>query len=324
MTTRALHYRTRHLRLDAARRAFTFTEFLVALIVFGVALSGLLPLVAILSRELQPWRPSTASAYKCSSPARDGNGTGADLAYERHTWYLTPSSDAWMRKLGASAQLTAGTATTTALTSMQPPVVFLNDSDPSGTYVNDDTNGAGTFTYIGAGWLTGGSFGYKSNYHYHEAPTDSNDPALTDTARWTLTIPADGWYSIQATWPLGTGRTLTAASFQVSATGHGSISVPVVQNTPGNGIADTVAVGVTWWPLTTPKLLHLAQGDTVVVTLNVPLATVPNTFVIADAVRIVQNEVSVVSVERAVDGQNHNSQNAAVTANVSVNVNVPQ
>jgi hypothetical protein len=229
---------------------------------------------------------------------------------------LTVYGDPWVRKLGTSAQVTSGTFTSSTPTPIQPSVVFLDDYDPSGTPVNDAINGSGTYT--GAGWTAGTSSGYQGDYHYHEAPTDINDPGLTDTAKWSFTIPAEGWYSIQATWPRDTGRTLTNATFQVS----GTASVPVIQNNPGNGIADT---GTVWWPLTTPRLLHLYQGNTVTVTLNVPLATVPNTFVIADAVRVVQNEVSIlVPIERSVNGQNTNSQDAAVTANVSVNVHIPQ
>jgi hypothetical protein len=247
---------------------------------------------------------------------------------QRHVWYVTPFDELWARKLGASAQLTSGTLTSAAPTPVQPALLFLDDNETSGTPVHNDTDGAGTFNAPGAGWVAGTASGYKGDYRYHSAPTVASDPTLSDTAQWSLTVPVDGWYSVQATWPTDTGRTLTAATFQVAAPGFSGISVPVVQNNPGNGIAEVdVATGrtSTWWALTTPRVLHLHQGNTVTVTLNVPLATLPNTFVIADAVRLIQNEVTVTSIKRSFGCKNPDgTAQPDVTAAVSVTAHIPQ
>jgi prepilin-type N-terminal cleavage/methylation domain-containing protein len=302
------------------RRGFTFLEFMVAMVVLGVALSGLFPLLAITSRQLQPVKNPT---FDCRTPARDWGTDGYDdpqtnppLRNQRHVWRLTPYDDPWLRKLGTSAQVTSGSVASSTPVPIQSSIVFLDDYEPNGTQVNNTTDGSGTYT--STGWTAGTASGYHQDYHYHEAPTDTPS---SDAAIWQLTIVADGWYSIQATWPTDTGKTLTNATYQVVAAGYNGSSAP--QNNPGNGIADATANGTTWWPITAPAILHLAPG-TVTVRLNVPLATVPNTFVIADAVRIVQNAVAIKSIERSLSGANQNSSNADVTAKVSVTVNIPQ
>jgi hypothetical protein len=66
------------------RHGFSLLEFEMALIVLGIALSGLFPLVVMHSRGLQ-------------------------LLEERYAvsgqWYVAPSADIWARKLGAAAAL---------------------------------------------------------------------------------------------------------------------------------------------------------------------------------------------------------------------------
>jgi hypothetical protein len=75
--------------------------------------------------------------------------------------------------------------------------------------------------------------------------------------------------------------------------------------------------------LTTPT--QLTKNDVVTVTLGVPRnVTTPGLYVIADAVRIVQNEVKIESLERSLVGANGNSVGADVTAHVSVTVNLAQ
>jgi hypothetical protein len=310
MTISNRYRRNRLVRPAAARRAFTFTEFTVALVVFAVALTGLVPLVAIMSRDLQPLQGGA------SSPARDWSNSDCPIVARRPTtWYLTPSDDLWACKLGASALL-SGAAPSSSTPSIQSPVVFLDDdgtAGPSGTAASFTAGTASTLTPVTP-------LGYNNNYRYAETLSTQF------IAIWQITIGADGWYSVQATWPTTTGRQLTNATYVVAAP-HNTPSTlttsPVNQATPGTGISDSG--GVTWWPVTPPgnRSVKLLKNDTVTVTLSAPLAQ-PGVFLIADAVRVVQNDVSLDSVERSVDGKNSNSQGAAVTANVTVTVNLAQ
>ena len=131
----------------------------------------------------------------------------------------SPDNDAWGPTGTAQIQIASSTATFPSPAPVASPILFLDDNDSSGTLTNNDTDGSGTFT--DAGWTAGtSSLGYGHDYRYIEAPTNPNDPTLNDTATWALTVPADGWYSIQATWPTDTGGTLTNASYQVTATGQ--------------------------------------------------------------------------------------------------------
>ena len=69
---------------NAARGAFSFLELQVALVLFGIALAGLVPLVVMQSKHL-----------KRIEGRLD----------HRTTYYLAPSSDDWASKLGAPATI---------------------------------------------------------------------------------------------------------------------------------------------------------------------------------------------------------------------------
>jgi hypothetical protein len=318
MMTKDPCHRNRLARLTTARRAFTFTEFTVSLVVFGVALSGLLPLVVIMSRDLQPLQAGA------SSPARDFSNSDCPVVERRPTiWYLTPSDDAWTRKLGAGARV-SGTAPVSSTPLIQPPVVFLDDDGtvgPSGV--------TGVFTAGTASTLTPVSgLGYHNNYRFAETTTTEF------IAMWQITAPADGWYAVQVTWPTTTGRPLANATYTVNAPHNTrpdgqpaptlTLSPPLNQASPGTPAPD--ASGVTWWPITPPtnRCVKLVMNDIVTVTLSAAPPVQAGSFLIADAVRLVQNEVSVDSLERSADGKNSNSQGAVVSASGSVTVNICQ
>jgi prepilin-type N-terminal cleavage/methylation domain-containing protein len=87
-------------RPHALRGGFSMLELQVALVVFGIALTGLGPLVVMHSRQLK----RLESRF---SP--------------QATYYVTPSADLWSRKLGAAASVTASVLTTQS--SGQPAAV---------------------------------------------------------------------------------------------------------------------------------------------------------------------------------------------------------
>ncbi len=207
-----------------------------------------------------------------------------------------------------------------------PAVAFLDDYEPGGAPPGNTTDGCGTFTTSGSGWTyasaSPGSLGYQGDYHYHAVPMDQNDPSLKDSATWKITVLADGWYSIQATWPTGTGLQLAGATYQVATALSGPVTMlPMSQTNPGNGVTD--ANGITWWSLTAPT--QLKATDVVTVTISIPQnVTTSGLYVIADSVRIAQNEVKMKSLERSAVGTNDNSDGADVTAHVSITVNLAQ
>ncbi|MFZ1935952.1 MAG: hypothetical protein WCB27_10725 [Thermoguttaceae bacterium] len=322
MMIRATCHRDRRTRPAAARRAYTFTEFLVALIVFGIALSGMLPMVAILSRHLQPL-PNGAS-----SPARDWSNPACPVVSNRPTaWSLMACNDPcnalWLRKLGASAQASSGTVTFSSLPPIQPAVVFLDDCgqySPAGVY------GTPSFS-VGSGWGGTVSAALALNAEQYRKAALPAGSTSTGPALWTIAVSAGGWYSIQATWAAAPDQ-VTDAQFTAQKTTNGSTSAlgaaTVNQQAAPAGIADSN--GRFWAPLT--SLVQLAANDIVQVQLSDVRATSkdPGTYyVAADAVRLVRNDVAINSIMRSFgctkpDG----TARPDVTANVSVTVNIPQ
>jgi type II secretory pathway pseudopilin PulG len=99
--TRMAHKSSEH-RL---RVGFSLLELEVALVLFGLALAGLMPLVVIQSRQLR----------KLESRFR-----------HETTYYLVPSTNRWAAKLGAACFLTSEAPSQTPA----PPTTVINDGDP--------------------------------------------------------------------------------------------------------------------------------------------------------------------------------------------------
>jgi prepilin-type N-terminal cleavage/methylation domain-containing protein len=305
-----------------ARRGFTLLEFVVAMAVFSVALSGLVPLLAILSRDLQPLRKSSApGGYDCFTPARDGNTTGANLVYQRHPWYFSADVNPWVRKLGASAALATAPASGTSPVPIQSAVEFQDDYELGSQTAQD-----GPGTYAGAGdWTNQANGSDLLDYHYHKAPLAPD--TTTDNATWNLSVATSGWYSIQASWPAdfrttNPGWTLGTVPYSVTNTPAGGTAVTsgpfAVDQTQDatTGVSDGVRV---WWNVTGP--INLQKGA-VVVTLSVPQSTSDTCYVLADGIRIVRNDLKVRSVQRSLSRMNGNSDGCDAKVNVSVTVNL--
>ncbi len=83
-------------------------ELIVALVVFGTVLLGLLPLVIEYSKaigSLENCNPETGRWLMASGGAV-GNYVEPDPRNQHpNVWYYVPSSDDWVRKLGASASV---------------------------------------------------------------------------------------------------------------------------------------------------------------------------------------------------------------------------
>lgn len=202
--------------VSSPRCGFTLVEFIVAMVVLGVALAGMFPLLIVQSRTLESLelryteKGSEINQGKSwfSPVHRPYLGDNRIPRGERENygvWYLIPAEydlppnygqnvkarDAWARKLGAAATLTREMFSTP-----DEPKLVLDDEDDAD---NDD--------YVeesGGEWRAlvndeGEDEGYDGDARLHDA-ADSQP-----TAVWTFRI-ADckippGYYHVYATWP---------------------------------------------------------------------------------------------------------------------------
>lgn len=113
------------------RRGFSLLELQVAFIVFGIALTGLFPLVATYSKAMQSLERRVVPRVPC---------------------YLVPSTSPWARKLGACACLTTQAPGPRA----SPPTLLVDDGDAGFA--------------AGGGWLAQPEPGaYGGDYRAHPA-----------------------------------------------------------------------------------------------------------------------------------------------------------
>jgi prepilin-type N-terminal cleavage/methylation domain-containing protein len=186
------------------RRGFTLLEFIVAMLLFAVAMSGMFPLVIMYSRMVQAleqrWNPVMGDWYLLSHPGASARfeslaGRRWDNANSNewyavpaptrsdpgatewvHRWYLEPSQDPWARKLGQSAAITStddGWPPAGQPQSLAPVTIHAGDPSPAYQETGD--------------W---------DAQHQHAAAAGGS----ADAATWTFSVPAAGWYRVQATW----------------------------------------------------------------------------------------------------------------------------
>jgi len=307
-------FRPSTLRTTAGRAGFTLVELIVAMVVLGVAMAGVFPLVATLSRQIQPLRkedPANPGAYiyETPTPGRDWESDAM-----RSIWYLTPFPEPWARKLGAGARITTDSAYSP--TYIEPSVIVRDDDNNAA-----DSDGDGLQDYAGdadTGWAfdAGAASAYGGDQHRKIAFKAGQ--TSTGTAIWSVAIGVAGWYSVQATWRAG-GDQITDAQYAVVKNGGVTLAEQTVnQQVNPAGVAD--GDGRTWFALT-PQPVSLAQGDTIQIILSDVRASsnIEDMYVVADAVRLAHNEVSLSSLTRI-----PNDDTETVTTDVSVTVAVPK
>jgi prepilin-type N-terminal cleavage/methylation domain-containing protein len=320
------------------RRGFTLLEFFVALVVFGIALTGLLPLAAILSRDLQPAREPGEDAEgrpkpktkKGSTPARDWSTedyAGKDLDDTRlrtSPWYVTAYDDPWVRKLGASARITSGTL---SVTTPLPLGALVRTQDDDNINTDADSDGLQDYEESGTAWDYNASAATAHGLDQHRT---SALPAGSagGYASWKFKVATTGWYSVQATWAAASDQA-TDVQFTVYKDSVLQTTKVVSQSASPVGVTDSssrVWASLTSGLTSSSGMLQVNKDQTVEVRLSNVRAASPDAtkYVIADAVRLVQNVVVVQSIDRALSGKNQNSNNADVTAKVSVTVGVSQ
>jgi hypothetical protein len=183
-------------RIVPGRPGFTSLEFMVAMVVLGVALAGVFPLMVVSSRGIESLELRyTAEGNKNGnwfSPIfrRDLTTTGIIPRDDYGVWYVVPSADSWAGKLGAAATFSR----------TRPPLAsstrIIDDGDPG---------------YASSGsWASLADAGaFRGGYHRH----DLQSPA-TDTAVWTFSNVASGHYYVLATWRAASDQA-TDASYAV-------------------------------------------------------------------------------------------------------------
>jgi prepilin-type N-terminal cleavage/methylation domain-containing protein len=281
----------------APRRGFTLLEFVVALLLFGMAMSGLFPLVVMYSRALEvlEQRPSQLSghrsagvddnAYRLANPAEwyqvgaapytrtDSQPNAGDWV---HKWYLVPCSDSasrgsnvWARKLGACASIRYRAPTGTIEEPVDVPTtaeITVWDAGVAGHYSQS----------LDPSWTdyapTPGAYGDNQR---------RPDPGKVGTATWTFNDVAAGWYRVEATGLVAGATTLPAGTYRLS---NGTTTAEDV--TPAKALA--FGTSAVWQPLTTK---YISAGD-----VTVQLTTDTSGTAIADAVRLVRCSVQIKSL----------------------------
>jgi len=245
------------------RDGFTSLEFMVALVVLGVALTGVFPLMVVCSRGIESLELRyTAEGNKNGnwySPVfrRDVTGAGIIPRQDYGTWYVIPSADPWASKLGAVATFSR---TAPAVSSLSARVV--DDSDPTG-YASTGSWTAGT-----------NSQAFRNTYQRHEALALPD----VDTAVWTFSNVASGYYYVLVKWPVVSGLATDAAYVIYNGDADASpFHAPLVNQT----VAPNSTVYSGWYLLAKWDFTSADKKVKVVLNSNAGGA------VVADGVRIV-------------------------------------
>ena len=267
------------------------TEFIVAMVLFGLALAGLFPMIVMQSRVIESLeqRPEKLSLHRDNSQDshvyREAHPTEwykvttsgePDFGEWVHRWYLVPFSDAastgsaaWARKLGAGASLRYAQPVAVQHISLDEPTnaeIVENDAAGGGANPNYAESTSPDWTdQVDANALNGSQ---------RRPPTDA-----AGTAAWTFTVANAGWYQIQAT-GLVAGSAPPGCSYTLIYAG---IEVPIA-------IPSTLQFGANQEPsLLATK--YLPAGS---VTLQ--LTADATNVAIADGVRIVRCSLQIQSV----------------------------
>jgi prepilin-type N-terminal cleavage/methylation domain-containing protein len=294
---------TRLSRRGPLRQGFTMLEFIVAMIVLGIALTGLFPLEVMQSRVIESLelrytesgnQANLNHEHNWNSPVMRSDIESADTIPREDygDWYLIPSTDPLARKLGAAAAL--------SLTDVAPPT-------PAVTLVDDDAEvtSPDSYTETGGGWTTGAG-GYGDDVRRHELQSPP-----TDNAVWTFSNVSIGRYKVLVTWPVSAGLT-TNAQYYVKGSDSVEYACQAVNQTsdPDGGVYKEKP-----WQVLLNQNPALGAQTVVcdgVGTIVVRLSSNATAAVVADAVRIVPAP-TVLSLEKSFNREE-----------VTVHVKIPQ
>jgi prepilin-type N-terminal cleavage/methylation domain-containing protein len=280
-----------------ARRGFSLLEFIVALVVLGIALTGLFPLAIVCSRTVTNLEACNPETGRWQLSAAGSQWTFHDpLGQRPDMWYLVPSTDEWARKLGLSAALVdAAPAAWSA-----PPLLIDDDNDTTDSAYASDPQ-----------WVDGPSESYLGDSHLLTLTPSTP----TSKATWTFSNLPAGYCQIQATWP--TVNQDNNAVYTVFDGDHQLIvAVQVNQHNPGQ--TPVAYGGRTWYVLQTIFARTVSGAATAVVQVELSSPDAAGVLA-ADAVRLVGNTVAVQSLQKSPAG----GSSPAVSATVSVGFPTP-
>ena len=184
-------------------------EIMVAMTLFGIALTGLFPLLATYSRQVQRlekcspqcgrWKQNSDKTWEFQSA--DPTYVTSELPNHddnRHSyperWNLVPADDPWMWKLGAAASLVPDDTTTTDTAYFRPFPYTLPTAQTVDADDDDDSNDA-PYKEDETGWIPGPAAGDLGDSRRHPSGTPSW------AATWTFTNVQPGWYRVCVRWP---------------------------------------------------------------------------------------------------------------------------
>jgi hypothetical protein len=277
-------------------------EFVVALVIFGTVLLGLVPLVIEYSKaitSLENCNPETGR-WLLGAGGAVANYVEPDPRNQHpNVWYYVPSSDDWARKLGASA---------TVSTSPPPPPPPLDPPSLNniGQVVDDAPAATQYYAEADGQWVPGPTSGYGNGSRVLPPAPVGTTPSI---ATWTFPMITSGWCEVQATWPAPSDPVNqpwgTAAQYFYSLDGGTTwYSYPVTVNQMNPSITVTDG-GYNWYPVMTIYIPPPPPASSTP-QLQVRLAGQPagGSYTVADAVRLVavQNNVQMTSLTRSFDG----------------------
>jgi prepilin-type N-terminal cleavage/methylation domain-containing protein len=273
------------------RRGFTMLEFIVAMVVLSIALTGMFPLMVVQSRNLESLelryseQGNKKTDWVCPVFTPDLEGAVVLSREDYGDWYLIPSTDPWARKLGAMATL-----------SRNPPAALPVE-------IRDDEGDVSDPGYeeTGTGWAVETNAQAFLGDRRRHAPIAEGETTI-EYATWTFTIQTPGYYRILATWSAATDQTQAGdACFDIYRNGVLLDQIITAQNVLPDGPAYE---GRPWHALTTK---YLDVG-----TLQVKLrggatkdATPTSGYVVADSVRIVpvDSKVHILSLDKSFNSE---------------------
>ena len=217
------------------------------------------------------------------------------------SWFLSSSTNPWACKLGAAAAISSTDPGTVTV-----PVLICDDSSAAG------------YSETSALWQAYPSAGYSSECRRHAPLPTGSTPTGTDFAVWTFTNFNDGWYQIEATWPVVADQTSAAQYTVVYKTASGGSTTASFAGANQRIAPSGDTYNSAAWAILNTIPLYFSQGGTVTIKLNGETVTGASTagYVAADAVRLVPtaNTVTVTSCDKSVTS-------GTVTANVTVAIN---
>jgi prepilin-type N-terminal cleavage/methylation domain-containing protein len=254
------------------RPGFTFLEFLVAMVVLGIALTGLFPLMVVCSRGVESlelrYSEQGNKNNNWFSPVYRTDTTGVIPRDDYGDWYAIPPDDPWARKLGAVTTFSRSQPTGTA------PTTIIDDSDSGYSTTGTWTSQANTNAFL-------------ADQQLHDAGGDSSEKAT-----WTFSNVPTGRYYVLATWQADS-TLATNASYTIYDGNADTTPVTVSINQTGAPSGDVY----TGWQVLTTRIF--TSSDKVI---KVTLSCNAGKAVVADGMRIVPTS-SILSVSKSFNSE---------------------